>query len=226
MASFRGAKGDTAARDRESAQQAAATVGTNRQYVYAAEKIEAEAPKLLALIRAGTLTIPQACTALKQRDQAPEAFAALEDGRIGFAEFREACRAASAPPPPSPVAPGKLVDMLDNPVPAELTPVFATIAPKMLIFSEVLEHMTHATKTWDIGPATDDLNIFAVRQRMEDALRVARESIPYCLCPRCAAPPEQVNDGLKVCPLCRGTKYLTQGIYFKLMDSIKDERLV
>ena len=45
----------------------ATIVGTNRQYISDAERIEAEAPKLLALIRQGKLKITQAKAALKQR---------------------------------------------------------------------------------------------------------------------------------------------------------------
>jgi hypothetical protein len=42
------------------AEQAAAIVGTNRQYVSDAKKIEREAPDLLTDVRDGALTIPEA----------------------------------------------------------------------------------------------------------------------------------------------------------------------
>ncbi len=216
VASFRGAKGDTAARDRESAQQAAETVGTNRQYVYAAEKIEAEAPKLLAFIRAGTLTIPQACTALKQRDHAPEAFAALEEGRIGFAEYRAACQKKTPAPPALNI---ESAPVPDRQVPDELGPVFADV-PKLLAFGRSLAQLLDEAKAWDNAPAASQMNTCSLFLRLQEALRIVAEGMPFDDCPRCMAAPEQVNDGLAHCPLCRNTKFITVKVHDRLMETI------
>jgi hypothetical protein len=44
----------------EAAEQAAQLMGTNRQYVYDAERLEEEAPELFERVKAGTLSLPKA----------------------------------------------------------------------------------------------------------------------------------------------------------------------
>jgi N6-adenosine-specific RNA methylase IME4 len=53
----------------EAREQAAAIVGTNRQYVSDAKKIEKEAPELLSKVRAGEITIPEAKREISARHQ-------------------------------------------------------------------------------------------------------------------------------------------------------------
>jgi hypothetical protein len=64
----------------KSAEKAAKTVGTNRQYITDAERIGEQSPELANLIRAGELTIPQAKTALKLREANPDEFKLLAGG--------------------------------------------------------------------------------------------------------------------------------------------------
>ncbi len=202
--------------DRESAKQAAMIVGTNRQYIADVEKIEAEAPKLVARIRAGSLKVWQARTALKQREQAPEAFAALEEGRIGFAGFRTAYRQATAAPVAEnavPAAEG------DRQIADELGPVFADV-PMLLAFGTSLAQLLDSAGKLDSTPGARQINVDFLRMHLKNALRVVAEGIPYEECPRLHAPPEEVNDGLTVCPLCQNTKYLSTGIHVGLMKAI------
>ncbi len=46
--------------------------------------------------------------------------------------------------------------------------------------------------------------------------------MPFDDCPRCTAPPEQVNDGLTHCPLCRNTKFITVKVHDRLMQTIEE----
>ncbi len=54
-----------------------------------------------------------------------------------------------------------------------------------------------------------------------EALRIVAEGMPFDDCPRCTAPPEQVNDGLTTCPLCRNTKFITVSVHERLMQTIE-----
>ncbi len=96
----------------------------------------------------------QAKTALKQRAAAPEAFAALEEGRIGFAEFRAACQEEKPAPVVMNAAPAAEPDRQG---PDELGPVFAEV-PKMLAFGTSLAQLLDEAKAWDDTPGAGPMN--------------------------------------------------------------------
>lgn len=78
--------------------QAAAIVGTNRQYVSDAKAIKAAAPDLFDAVRAGDLTIPKAKQEVKKR-QAQERARAVEDANTVLPIEQRTYRVIYADPP-------------------------------------------------------------------------------------------------------------------------------
>ena len=211
-------------RANESREQAAEIVGTNRQYITDAEKIETEAPKLTALIRDDKLSIPQAKTALKLRDAHPEEFTALEEGWICFAEFRELCEpkteTANATPPRVRAKTGgsdELVDQRQTPVPPELVPIFAS-ALQMRDVCQLLAKIATLVEKWKSQPAAVLLDVPQFRNSIDSDLQTLRGAVPYCVCPNCHALEQPANEPGETCPLCQGRKWVTEGRFLGLQE--------
>ncbi len=206
----------------QTAQQAAEIVGTNRQYINDAERIEAEAPSLMGLIRDGKLTITQAKAALKRRAAYPDMFAALEEGRLGFAEFRDMC---DAPKPQAPMADSGLMDGRQAPVPPELTDVFSS-APAMSELAEKLARVATLDKKLLAAPAAGHLDAKALRAHLDDAARLVREAIPYCVCPCFYAPRHLPEGPSDQCEFCHGVQFMSEGLFAQKKDRLRQIGIV
>ena len=86
------------ARENETGRQAAASVGTNHQYVSDAKRLEVEAPDLLAQVKAGELSIPKAKQEHKKRKAVEAATEAVETNKALPHEARQ-YRVIYADPP-------------------------------------------------------------------------------------------------------------------------------
>jgi len=134
-------------------------LGTNRQYMDDAEKLNNEAPDLAAKVKSGEINIKAAMAELKSR-------AAAKNGK--------------------PHDPETVLDKLGDEVPADIIPAFTEGLKEAGRMGRVIDELIRDAKEWCAGPAGYYAVFNAIKIELKNAKGYIVKNQPYAVCPDCA----------------------------------------
>jgi NACalpha-BTF3-like transcription factor len=154
------------------AQLIADEAGTNRTYVFKARELKKEFPDLLARVRDGELTIPQAEKEAGKRRRQQE----NGEGEDGQTEGQEGEDGEDEE---------ELLDQLGNKVPRKFRQAFLGRTDFMGAVKAIKSIKDQVKEVIQEGPGAFFLPAKEVNAALDDAARLLRQSQPHCLCPKC-----------------------------------------
>lgn len=200
--------GSGATPDGDLAEKVALEAGTNRSYVFEAQKLALEAPDLLDQVAEGVLNIPQAKAELNRRKAAVKARPDQPVPPDGAADG-EPARAPDQPADqPLPV----VFDGLKNEVGPDWMHVFVCrddfkkVLPKLTELKAMLEDLA-------AGDGGKFLDLTACLAQLKTLRGHVTKEMPHAICPACLGTKKEPGSKKKTCKSCGGHGYVSKTVY-------------